>query len=119
MQAESGTVRNISSIELEQAAYRLGISREMLLQVLGLNPDAAADWHEKGTRFDAKCCEWNQVLLFMRMFDSLRALLNDDQLAREWLLGRNKGLNARPIDLVLEGRLNAVVLYLEKFRFRA
>lgn len=119
MQSKGGAVRNTSLIELEQAAHRLGISREMLLQVLGVKPDAAADWDEKVTRLDAECCEWNQVLLFMSMFDSLRALLNDDQLAREWLLGRNKGLNARPIDLVLEGRMNAVVLYLEKFRFRA
>jgi len=119
MQSRGGGVRNISSIELEQAAHRLGISGEMLARVLTVKPDVASDRHEQAPRLGSECGESNQALLFMRMFDSLLALVNDDQLAREWILGANKGLDARPIDLMLKGRLDKVVRYLEQFRFRS
>ena len=57
------------------------------------------------------------ALLFVRLFRSLDSIVGEEGTARAWLNSDNKGLNARPIELISQTEgLVRVVHYLDASR---
>lgn len=64
--------------------------------------------------------EWERAILFVRMYNSLEAVLGDPATSRQWLEADNKALSGKPADLICsrEG-LVRVLHYLEAQQGRA
>jgi len=68
-------------------------------------------------KLDERPKEWEFALLFVRAFRSLDSIVGDEHTARKWLNRENRGLNARPIDLMRQTEgLVRVVQYLDASR---
>lgn len=100
-----------------RAAERLGISRTLLARILGVSPPTVTRLYSGDYQLDERRKEWEFALLFVRAFRSLDSIVGDEQTARKWLSSENRGLNARPIELLhqTEG-LVRVVHYLDASR---
>lgn len=107
----------VLSAAVMHAALRLNISTTLLAQVLGADLETVEGMSAERAYLSTESGEWRQAQLFVRMFNALLVLVNDDQLAREWLSARNRELKGRPINLILQGGLDEVVRYLEGVRF--
>ncbi len=100
-----------------RAAERLGITRSQLAQILGLSPPTITRLYNGEYRLDERRKEWEFALLFLRAFRSLDSIVGDEQTARRWLNSENRGLNARPLELMRETEgLVRVVHYLDASR---
>lgn len=100
-----------------RAAERLGITRSQLAQILGLSPPTITRLYNGEYRLDERRKEWEFAMLFLRAFRSLDSIVGDEQTARRWLNSENRGLNARPLDLMRETEgLVRVVHYLDASR---
>lgn len=56
-------------------------------------------------------------MLFVRVFRSLDSIVDDEATARQWLVSANRGLNAKPIELIRDTEgLVRVVQYLDVSR---
>lgn len=100
-----------------RAAERLGLSRALLAQVLGLSPASVSRLCAGTYRLDPKRKEWDFALLLVRLFRALDSIVGDEGSARRWLASDNLALNGRPVDLIrnTEG-LVRVVHYLDASR---
>jgi len=100
-----------------RAAERLGLSRALLAQVLGLSPASISRLCAGNYHLDPKRKEWDFALLLVRLFRALDSIVGDEATARKWLASDNLALNGRPVDLIrnTEG-LVRVVHYLDASR---
>ena len=100
-----------------RAAERLDISRASLAKVLGVSAPTVTRLYSGGYLLDQRRKEWELALLFVRVFRSLDSLVGNEQTARQWLKSENRGLNARPMDLIRQTEgLVRVVHYLDASR---
>lgn len=98
-----------------RAATLLHFNQAALADVLGISPTTASRLYSGGYVLNpSRKKEWEFSLLFVRMFQSLDAILGHDQPAQQWLNDENHALNGRPAELVrtTEG-LVRVVHYLD------
>jgi len=100
-----------------RAAERLDISRALLAKVLGVSPATVTRIYNGDYLLDERRKEWEFALLFIRAFRSLDSIVGNELTARRWLNSENRGLNARPLELMrhTEG-LVRVVHYLDASR---
>lgn len=107
----------ILSKAVGRAAQRLGISRALLAQVLGVSAPTISRLYQGKYQLEPNRKEWEFALLLVRLFRSLDSIVGDEETARTWLNSPNLGLNERPIELIrnTEG-LVRVVHYLDASR---
>ncbi len=102
-----------------RAAERLGLSRAALARILGVSAPTVSRLHAGQYQLDERRKEWEFALLLVRVFRSLDSIVGSERSARDWLNSDNRGLGARPVDLLqhTEG-LVRVVHYLDASRGR-
>ena len=107
----------VLSKAVARAAERLDVSKSLLAKVLGVSPPTISRLYSGNYLLDPGRKEWEFALLFVRVFRSLDSIVGDESTARKWLNSENRGLNARPIELIrnTEG-LVRVVQYLDASR---
>ena len=107
----------VLSKAVARAAERLDVSKSLLAKVLGVSPPTITRLYSGSYLLDQNRKEWDFALLFVRVFRSLDSIVGDMSTARKWLASENRGLNARPIELIrnTEG-LVRVVQYLDASR---
>ena len=107
----------VLSKAVARAGERLDISKSLLAKVLGVSPPTVTRLYSGNYLLDQNRKEWDFALLFVRVFRSLDSIVGDESTARKWLNSENRGLNARPIELIrnTEG-LVRVVQYLDASR---
>ena len=100
-----------------RAAAYLGLPRNLLARVLGVSPATVTRLYAGDYLLDPGRKEWEFGLLLVRLFRALDALVPNEVGARTWLSSENRGLQARPIDLIAETEgLVRVVHYLDASR---
>ena len=112
--------RRVMTGAVMRASALLDITQARLAEVLGLSASTVSRMANGGYALDDEKKEWELGALFVRLFRSLDALVgSNDEAARAWLCGQNRGLSGRPIDLIgsAEG-LVRVVQYLDAARGR-
>jgi hypothetical protein len=100
-----------------RASDRLGLSQKALGGVLGLSASVISRMRS-GTYVLEQGKAFELAVLFVRLFRSLDAIVNGDELsAREWMKSKNLVLGAPPIDLIakVQGLVN-VIQYLDTRR---
>ena len=107
----------VLSKAVARAAERLDVSKSLLAKVLGVSPPTVTRLYSGNYLLDQNRKEWDFAVLFVRVFRSLDSIVGDESTARKWLNSENRGLNARPIELIrnTEG-LVRVVQYLDASR---
>ena len=107
----------VLSKAVARAAEKLDVSKSLLAKVLGVSPPTVTRLYSGNYLLDQNRKEWDFALLFVRVFRSLDSIVGDEPTARKWLQSENRGLNAKPIDLIrnTEG-LVRVVQYLDASR---
>lgn len=107
----------VLSKAVARAAERLDVSKSLLAKVLGVSPPTITRLYSGSYLLDQNRKEWDFALLFVRVFRSLDSIVGDESTARKWLASENRGLNAKPIELIrnTEG-LVRVVQYLDASR---
>lgn len=107
----------VLSKAVARAAERLDVSKSLLAKVLGVSPPTITRLYSGHYLLDQGRKEWDFALLFVRVFRSLDSIVGDEATARKWLSSENRGLNAKPIELIrnTEG-LVRVVQYLDASR---
>lgn len=110
-------VAAVLSKAVARAAERLAVSKSLLAKVLGVSPPTITRLYSGSYLLDQNRKEWDFALLFVRVFRSLDSIVGDESTARKWLTSENRGLNAKPIELIrnTEG-LVRVVQYLDASR---
>ncbi|MDI9409699.1 MAG: MbcA/ParS/Xre antitoxin family protein [Candidatus Pacebacteria bacterium] len=95
------------------AAHLLEIPDQILSQILSPNSDKNLDDIVLTYQSDS----YNNALLFIRVFDSLYAIVGNKKTASEWLRSHNTGLGNVPIKMInTNDGLVKVVAYLDAFR---
>jgi len=107
----------VLSKAVARAAERLNVSKSLLAKVLGVSPPTITRLYSGNYLLDSNRKEWDFALLFVRVFRSLDSIVGDESTARQWLTSDNRGLSAKPIELIrtTEG-LVRVVQYLDASR---
>ena len=107
----------VLSKAVARVAERLDVSKSLLAKVLGVSPPTITRLYSGNYLLDQNRKEWDFALLFVRVFRSLDSIVGDESTARKWLNSENRGLNAKPIELIRnpEG-LVRVVQYLDASR---
>ena len=102
-----------------RSAERLDVSKALLAKVLGVSASTVTRLFAGNYQLEPNRKEWEFALLFVRLFRSLDSIVGNESTARQWLNSDNRGLNARPVDLIVntEG-LVRVVHYLDAARGR-
>ena len=107
----------VLSKAVARAAERLNVSRALLAKVLGVSPSTITRLYAGDYQLEQHRKEWEFALLFVRLFRSLDSIVGEEGTARAWLNSDNKGLNARPIELISQTEgLVRVVHYLDASR---
>jgi len=107
----------VLSKAVARAAERLDITRGQLGKILGVSAPTVTRLYSGEYKLDERRNEWEFALLFVRAFRSLDLIVGDEHTARKWLTRENRGLNARPIDLMRQTEgLVRVVQYLDASR---
>jgi uncharacterized protein (DUF2384 family) len=107
----------VLSKAVARAAERLDITRGQLGKILGVSAPTVTRLYSGEYKLDERRKEWEFALLFVRAFRSLDSIVGDEHTARKWLTRENRGLNARPIDLMRQTEgLVRVVQYLDASR---
>ena len=107
----------VLSKAVARAAERLNVSRALLAKVLGVSPSTITRLYAGDYQLEQHRKEWEFALLFVRLFRSLDSIVGEEGTARAWLNSENKGLNARPIELISQTEgLVRVVHYLDASR---
>ena len=109
--------RAVLSKAVTRSADRLGVSKALLARVLGVSAATVTRLFAGNYQLEPSRKEWEFALLFVRLFRSLDSIVGNETTARQWLSSDNRGLNARPLDLIgqTEG-LVRVVHYLDASR---
>lgn len=107
----------VLSKAVTRAAERLDVSRSLLAKVLGVSPSTVTRLYAGDYQLEQHRKEWELALLFVRLFRSLDSIVGEEGSARIWLNSENRGLNARPIELISKAEgLVRVVHYLDASR---
>ncbi len=103
-----------------RAAEALGLSQQLLAQVLGVSRPTVTRMAQGSYRLaPGQPKTWELATLFVRMFRSLDALVGHAEAGRAWLSGPNTDLGARPVELITSAEgLVRVVHYLDAHRGR-
>lgn len=95
-------------------AQRMGMSDAQLSRIRDSSPCRIARLHEGQWVLDEQESEWPRAQLLVRLFTALVPLVGDDESAKLWINGENRGLGGRPVDLVCDADwLTRVVQYVE------
>lgn len=109
----------VLSKAVTRAAERLNVSRSLLAKIIGVSPATITRLYAGDYQLESHRKEWEFALLFVRLFRSLDSIVGEDGTARKWLNSENRGLNARPIELISQTEgLVRVVHYLDAARGR-
>jgi uncharacterized protein (DUF2384 family) len=107
----------VLSKAVARAAERLDVSKSLLAKVLGVSPPTISRLYSGSYLLVQGRKEWDFALLFVRVFRSLDSIVGDEATARQWLASDNRGLNAKPIELIRDTEgLVRVVQYLDASR---
>ena len=107
----------VLSKAVARAAERSDVSKSLLAKVLGVSPPTISRLYSGNYQLDQGRKEWDFALLFVRVFRSLDSIVGDEATARKWLTSENRGLNAKPIELIRNAEgLVRVVQYLDASR---
>ena len=107
----------VLSKAVARAAERLHVSKSLLAKVLGVSPPTISRLYSGSYLLVQGRKEWDFALLFVRVFRSLDSIVGDEATARQWLASDNRGLNAKPIELIRDTEgLVRVVQYLDASR---
>lgn len=107
----------VLSKAVARAADRLDVSKSLLAKVLGVSPPTISRLYSGSYLLVQGRKEWDFALLFVRVFRSLDSIVGDEATARQWLASDNRGLNAKPIELIRDTEgLVRVVQYLDASR---
>ena len=109
--------RAVLTKAVTRSAERLDVSKALLARVLGVSASTVTRLFAGYYQLEPSRKEWEFALLFVRLFRSLDSIVGNETTARQWLSSDNRGLNARPLDLIgqTEG-LVRVVHYLDASR---
>jgi transcriptional regulator with XRE-family HTH domain len=103
-----------------RAAALLGLNQARVADILGVSAATVSRMANGTYALDTSKKEWELAALFVRLFRSLDSLVgSNDEAARAWLNGDNRGLGDKPANLIrsAEGLVRAVH-YLDAARSR-
>jgi len=103
-----------------RAAALLELNQARVAEILGLSAATVSRMANGSYALDDGKKEWELGALFVRLFRSLDSLVgSNDEAARAWLNGDNRGLSDKPVNLIrsAEGLVRAVH-YLDAARSR-
>ena len=110
---------NSTAAALSKAAQRaseyLGLKQKEFAQIVGLSPTKVSHlWSARYQLNPLIKSEWENSILFIRLFRSLDAIVNDKDAARIWLRGSNYAFGDSPFNVIqsIEGLVH-VVNYLD------
>lgn len=119
MAAQVQTHTTATSAALSKAAQRaseyLGLKQKEFAQIVGLSPTKVSHlWSAQYQLNPQIKSEWENSILFIRLFRSLDAIVNDKDAARIWLRGANNAFGDSPFNVIqsIEGLVH-VVNYLD------
>ena len=108
------TAAAVSKAALRASEY-LGLKQREFAQIVGISPTKVSHlWAADYQLNPSIKSEWENSLLFIRLFTSLDAILGEREAARTWLRGENTALGNSPFNLIqsIEGLVH-VVNYLD------
>ena len=108
------TAAAVSKAALRASEY-LGLKQKEFAQIVGLSQSKVSHlWANNYELNPLRKNEWENSILFIRLFRSLDAIVSDKEAARIWLRGANTALGDTPFNVIqsLEGLVN-VVTYLD------
>jgi len=102
------------------AAELMGLNKATLAKILGISAASAGRLYSGQYQLNQNAKEWDMALLLVRLFRSLDAIMAGDENAlRSWLKSQNLGLNAKPIELMIDASgLVHTVDYVDSYRAR-
>ena len=119
MAAQSPTYSRQTAAAVSKAARRaseyLGLKQKEFAQIVGLSPTKVSHlWSAQYQLNPQIKSEWENSILFIRLFRSLDAIVNDKDAARIWLRGANNVFGDSPFNAIqsIEGLVH-VVNYLD------
>ena len=115
MTAQLQVDSQLTAAALSKAAFRaseyLGLKQKEFGQIIGLSPTKVSHlWSAHYTFNPSIKSEWENSILFIRLFTSLDAILGEKEAARTWLRGENFALGDSPFNLIqnVEGLVHVV-----------
>jgi transcriptional regulator with XRE-family HTH domain len=112
--------RQVLTSAVLRAGALLGLNQARVAEVLGVSAATVSRMANGTYALDTHKKEWELAALFVRLFRSLDSLVgSNDEAARAWLNGDNRGLGDKPANLIrsAEGLVRAVH-YLDAARSR-
>ena len=111
VQVDSGaTAAAISKAALRASEY-LGLKQREFAQIVGMSPTKVSHlWAGNYLLNPSIKSEWENSILFIRLYKSLDAILGEREAARTWLRGENTALGDSPFNLIqsIEGLVHVV-----------
>ena len=105
-----GTAAAVSKAALRASEY-LGLKQKEFAQIVGISPTKVSHlWATNYLLNPSRKSEWENSILFIRLFKSLDAILGERDAARTWLRGENTALGDSPFNLIqsIEGLVHVV-----------
>lgn len=115
MQAYSPQTAAAVSKAVLRASEYLGLKQKEFAHIVGLSPTKVSHlWSANYQLNPSRKSEWENSILFIRLFKSLDAIVGDKEAARIWLRGPHIVLGDSPFNVIqnVEGLVN-VVTYLD------
>jgi len=117
MAIQVNTDRNAAAVSKAalRASEYLGLKQKEFAQIVGISPTKVSHlWAADYQLNPSIKSEWENSILFIRLFTSLDAILGEREAARTWLRGENTALGDSPFNLIqsIEGLVH-VVNYLD------
>ena len=100
----------VSKAALRASEY-LGLKQKEFAQIVGISPTKVSHlWATNYLLNPSRKSEWENSILFIRLFKSLDAILGERDAARTWLRGENTALGDSPFNLIqsIEGLVHVV-----------
>ena len=104
------TAAAVSKAALRASEY-LGLKQKEFAQIVGISPTKVSHlWATNYLLNPSRKSEWENSILFIRLFKSLDAILGERDAARTWLRGENTALGDSPFNLIqsIEGLVHVV-----------
>ena len=115
MVAQLRVESELTAAALSKAAIRaseyLGLKQKEFGQIVGLSATKVSHlWAANYQLNPSIKSEWENSILFIRLFTSLDAILGEKESARTWLRGENIALGDSPLNLIqnVEGLVHVV-----------
>ena len=104
------TAAAVSKAALRASEY-LGLKQKEFAQIVGMSQTKVSHlWAADYLLNPSRKSEWENSILFIRLFKSLDAILGEREAARTWLRGENTALGDSPFNLIqsIEGLVHVV-----------